>query len=380
MNERVLTRPKPMTLESVEDDEDDLDLVMRDLNDLQLSTPPAITLPVPAAGAFDFKLPLSSPNWPGPRYEELMQFDLLQFVPGNAFKQPGTPTNPKQTGRRRTSKRAPVNDVSMSKSRTQRRLNNETIKAPRVSGNRSRPPRYIQTHTSNRATGFLSLPTELRLTIYRHLCTSYKPFAAQYRCVIKCHQGRLAYEQKRFPREPTLALVNRQVGSEALSVFYRDNVFTFAGIQHRDKKINKMTEDATISKWMRPPCTRFLTTIELHFAYSSDAGSNPSKLIKYTFQKQRNGSLEPSHNLGDVRVNCVCKEAAVHAECLRPLQKQKELSLLLLVRKFIQQRADKLWDDSNVYAHCKIKGMYLLYGLDCKMARCGKATVDSIEI
>ena len=77
-----------------------------------------------------------------------------------------------------------------------------------------------------RPTGFLDLPTEIRLQIYRYCLVSEDPirlYVFEFKRSIPCYKN-------------SLLLVSKKVGLEALDVLYGDNIFqlSFDGWEEYD--------------------------------------------------------------------------------------------------------------------------------------------------
>ena len=113
---------------------------------------------------------------------------------------------------------------------------------------------------------FLSLPSEVRNTIYRHTLVKGK---------ITVNPNRPA------PQPPGLLEVNRQVRSETINIYYRENIFLF--------RFNNMNADNYI-KWCMSSPTRCNTRVEFKFAGTPN-WDNLMRWLEASFRGQAHGLL-----------------------------------------------------------------------------------------
>lgn len=284
------------------------------IDDMDITAPPS--LPIAPSGTFDFRPPAPSPEWPGPRYD-----DLIQFVPG-IFNQPRDtgPSKGKGKQKRTVIKRSSSHDDK----HVPRRPSSKVTKAPTPTNNnksvttpkkpqfcRSPPRRAEPLH-------LLGLPGEIRNQIYRYLYLSKEPLNAQYRPIIRPHQKTARPVVKRFPREPTLALVCKQLRNEASSLFYAENTFVFAtgATLLGGAFVQSMTTTRSLTDWMTASSfTKSLSCIELCLGRKGGPDAYAREGIKYVFRRLADGSTEVRQDLESV-ARCTCLDTKLLTETI----------------------------------------------------------------
>jgi hypothetical protein len=113
----------------------------------------------------------------------------------------------------------------------------------------------------------MDLPAEVRNEIWTLLSIQQDPIEAQLRQI---QPGKVLKGGKiitrRFPQEPAISAVSRQIRMEVLSLFYGLNRFVFEKSSSSILKDLSMTNLKVIKAWMPcPNVSRFLTHIDLRF-------------------------------------------------------------------------------------------------------------------
>lgn len=268
---------------------------------------------------YEFTFSPHAKAWPGPSYDE-----TSLYAPG-CFDNPRTSkrrSKPKSSKRRLSQDHRqathipplppsppPFETTSLQFAKMAARQKKAAQPKPQYFG--SAPPRDPPLH-------LLSLPGEIRNHIYRLLCVSDEPLYPCFRLIIKPKQGRKKQSDtyRRFPREPVLALVCRQLEREALSLFYSENTFTFCRKDPRKvpaiELAPNMTRESFLLRW-RPQrgLADNLTHLELQlFTMASESGHH---LITYTFRKSSDGELHIEYD-ASLPGYCLCAEDKVVEE------------------------------------------------------------------
>jgi hypothetical protein len=116
--------------------------------------------------------------------------------------------------------------------------------------------------------GLLSLPPEIRNAIWALLAVRKDTTEAQLRRIRPCknvsaHRTTII---RRFPREPVLASVNKQLRREVLSIFYGTNTFIFEKNACSMFNDYSMLNPAIIDRWKpRQGLATYVTHIDLSF-------------------------------------------------------------------------------------------------------------------
>jgi hypothetical protein len=150
----------------------------------------------------------------------------------------------------------------------------------------------------------LNLPGELRDILYDILVLQDQPLHPQLRPVLKREGRRLVRVIRRHPLEPTLALVNKQLRHEVLSVFYGANRFILRISTESQLEVYSMTQAANITRFMTAN-TVFLRHLTLEVEARGRLGFTFSFI--YTFKKAQDGKLSIKHSLAGMPY-CTCLE------------------------------------------------------------------------
>lgn len=267
-----------------------LDAITDGVDDIHINALP--NLPIAPSGNFDFCPPVSSPEWPGPRYD-----DLSSIVPGifnrsrdMMLSRTKTKTKQKRTAMKRSTSHDDRNGVR----RPSRKATKSTAMAM-TKQTTPRRPQYCQSPPAREEPlHLLNLPGEIRNQIYRYLYVWKEPLHAKYRPIIKPHKGTVEPAVKRFPREPALALVCKQLRREATSLFYAENTFIFASSAGaQSSRAQSMTKPTNLDRWMMASTlTSSLTHIELRLGDRNSMNASIREAVKYIFRGLPDGSLD----------------------------------------------------------------------------------------
>ena len=330
-----------------------------------------------ASDGLDFEFTVQSPTkWPGPAYDK-----LSMFAPGVFDK--ARPTRPKT--RQKSSKR------KLSQESRQARLRpkeSPSVKAIREIAPHRKSPRPVHYFGPPPARDpphhLLNLPGEIRNHIYHMLCVSHEPITAQFRPIIRPKRGRgdrakLFATNKRFPREPTLALVSRQLMREVLSIFYSENTFVFRRNDEERFRDLIMTRAPMIKKWTpQHNLADSLRSVEVHFTIYGAATGGSKETIVYSLRRLADGSLEVYNNTQAVAPdNCKCFDHTFMLESKKRLEGQTPFdNLLVAAAELPVCRTERLMLDPDI----SMPFATLLYRpkkMTCE--RCGLKTLRALE-
>ncbi|SMQ50407.1 unnamed protein product [Zymoseptoria tritici ST99CH_3D7] len=149
----------------------------------------------------------------------------------------------------------------------------------------------------------LTLPPEIRNQIISLLVLSPTNLTASLRLIQPCPKLRRGTKPlvRRFPLEPNLSLVNRQLHHETLSIFYGSNTFTIANIQFVAKRtggefdkvlrpLSTSTSDALTAWKPRAEWVKKLQSLEVKFGVVNTPLNNlKMHYIVYSIRKVRGG-------------------------------------------------------------------------------------------
>ena len=255
-------------------------------NDSMLATIMAMRgLDIAAESTFDFTVPEGCKEWPAPHYGPYSPHREHQKV--------------SSTHRH---KRLPPSVFSTrpAKVRKPKKTPTKAARSQPLTRHGVIPPR-------DQLLQLLTLPGELRDMIYYLLAVHESPLYPQYR---PCFQGGRSKQQmvRRYPLEPTLAHVNRQLRREVLSVFYGANKFIFE--KSRGPMLHKlsMADAAWLRTWLLAcPSSDHLRSVELRF--NARFRERPI-VITYKLERSLEGSLQLTHDLSTTQY-CTCIEDGV---------------------------------------------------------------------
>lgn len=245
---------------------------------------------------FEFDAPTTCRKWPGLRFAS---FCLHTQIPKHSSKTKSS----KKSSEKKHGRLEDLKHGSRPRTATTHKPKNShpTVLAPTISSPiASRNPPLC----------LMDLPAEVRNEIWTLLTVQKDPIEAQLRPIQSGKRGKITI--RRFPQEPLLASVNKQLRREVLSLFYGTNKFVFEKSAYSVLKDLNMTEIATMKTWKpRKDVAGFLTHIdilfELSFGMSVAYGIhlNDTALtidVKARYNKKK-GSLQ--------RSVCLCGEQAI---------------------------------------------------------------------
>ncbi|KAK5119641.1 hypothetical protein LTR85_007470 [Meristemomyces frigidus] len=245
-------------------------------------------LDISAPSDFDFILPADCPQWPAPHYGP----DSPHLQAAKGSRQPKT--------KRRHAPSTPSTPAKTCKPRSTpaKKAKPEPTRGHLPIPKRDQPLRL------------LTLPGELRDMIYDLLAVREGPLFPQYRPV-HMRGGRKVL--RRYPQEPTLALVNKQLRHEVLSSLYASNVFVFRRSEEQLLQSFSMTDTVWMTRWhcdCTPALSGYLRNVELQL----DARAREGPLtLTYTLKKMAEGRIDVMHDLADTGY-CHCLEDEAVAE------------------------------------------------------------------
>jgi hypothetical protein len=283
-----------------------------------------------ASDDLDFAFTVESPTkWPGPEYDK-----YSMFAPGVFDK--ARPTRPKT--RQKSSKRKLSQEGGQVKLRPKELPSMKSVREVAPSRKSPRPVHYYGPPPARDPPHhLLNLPGEIRNQIYRMLCVNHEPIIAQFRPIIRPKRGRgdrakLFETTKRFPREPMLALVSRQLMREVLSIFYSENTFVFRRNDEERFKDLIMTHAPMIKKWTpQHKLADSLRSVEVHFTIYGTATGGSKETIIYTLRRLADGSLQVSNNTHAIAPDyCKCFDQSFMLESQKRLEGQKPFGNLLV--------------------------------------------------
>ncbi|KAH9833631.1 hypothetical protein Tdes44962_MAKER08765 [Teratosphaeria destructans] len=297
---------------------------------------------------FDFELPPGSTEWPLSPYGP--QSPHLQYAKGRK------PTRDKRC----SAIASPARPV---KARKPKRSTSAKRKAEPRQDHGPLPPRDEPLH-------LLNLPGELRDIIYDILCLRKDQLYAQLRPTLQRKGRHLRKVIRRHPTEPILALVNKQLRCEVLSVFYTANSFVFRRSNEALLETYNMTNPIYLARFMTP-ATCFLRKVELKFEAKGMLGI-PFH-FSYKLQKSQAEVVTISHDLA--KTYCSCLEDNAVAQTLAERNRSGVGNNLVGLAALIStQRQNKL--DGVAYKDRLEGGLYKLPTARCVL--CHRANLTHV--
>ncbi|KAF2774481.1 hypothetical protein EJ03DRAFT_323053 [Teratosphaeria nubilosa] len=238
---------------------------------------------------FDFELPPGSTEWPLSPYGP--QSPHLQYAKGRRSAR----------DKRCSAVASPARPI---KARKPKRSTSAKRKAEPRQDHGPLPPRDEPLH-------LLNLPGELRDIIYDILCLRKDQLYAQLRPTLQKEGRHLRKILRRHPTEPILALVNKQLRREVLSVFYGANSFVFRRSNETLLEKYSMTNPIHLARFMTP-ATCFIRKVELKF--EAKGGLGIQFHFSHKLRKSQAEVVTISHDLA--KTYCSCLEDNAVAETL----------------------------------------------------------------
>ncbi|CZT19165.1 uncharacterized protein RCC_05011 [Ramularia collo-cygni] len=198
---------------------------------------------------FDFDAPTTCQKWPGLQFGS---FCLHKQIPKLNTGRPKPKFSTKKRSRRESFKHGVYpGKASPNKSRKAKAQVLTPATYPPIPSRT--PPAHL-----------MWLPAEVRNQIWTLLSAREDPIAAQFRPIQPCRKGKITI--RRFPQEPLLAAVSKQLRKEVLSLFYGLNKFVFETSTSKSLQNFDMTESANLQKWRpRADVAGFISQVEIRF-------------------------------------------------------------------------------------------------------------------
>lgn len=308
---------------------------------------------------FDFSLPPTCTAWPGPHFGRISLHNVIAKPPKASSKNPKHPTQ-----------RAHGKHCTRQRTWTPPRHTTNSVAPKSVTSVAScTPPRHL-----------LTLPPEIRNACWTLLAVQKGPIEAQLRHIRPCKKPQKLQSQtiRRFPREPVIAAVNKQLRREVLSIFYGTNHFVMEKNACSLFNSLSMTNPAAVQKWNpRPDLANFLSSIDIRYNVMPRPYSMSS--VIYMLRRLANGVVTV-----DVKIErwtgkktaepvdaCLCKEVEV-IDAVREAYQGKdtdlaEMSLAVMKKRLLLMFGNPSTDKSNNY-----------HPSDMTCARCKKDTLEIV--
>lgn len=199
---------------------------------------------------FDFDAPTTCRKWPGPRFGS---FCLHKQIP-------------KTTSKIKLSNRSSEKKRGLDLKQGARPRNAPTHRPRKSRTKASAPSPAILPSAASRIPPLRlkDLPAEVRNEIWTLLAVQKDPIQAQLRPIQLMKNGKKV--MRRFPQEPLVAAVNKQLRKEVLSLFYGMNRFLFEKSAASLLKTYNMTQMPMMKRWQpRSDVAGFLTRVDVRF-------------------------------------------------------------------------------------------------------------------
>lgn len=253
---------------------------------------------------FDFVLPERCLEWPGPKYGA--DSPHTEYAKGT-----------KESTTKRQQSQSPLSKVAKAPKSRLRAMAKHTAQSPTPWNDHGPTPRR------DPPLHLLTLPAELRNTIYDLLVLQSEPIRAQLRPTIKFDPQirRSARVIRRHPQEPALALVNHQVRHEVLSIFYGANKFIFQKSVEPLLDPFRITDSDMLTLWNRGDAARYLRHIELYLeVYLREFDASP---IKFDVRRLVDGRCTIHFSFRGDEEYCKCTEDASVEEVLNSIDDEE---------------------------------------------------------
>lgn len=325
---------------------------------------------------FDFTLHNISTAWPGPPYDE-----HARFAPGVLDKP--------RVARPRSKLRAPKRKLSQHDSihpfRSTKPSHDKTASEHGKQKTHSRPVQYYGSPPRRaEPLRFLTLPGEIRNHIYTILTVTRHPLVAQFKPIVLPHKRPPTVWNnsdlppnivlRRFPREPVLALGNRQLRDEVLSTFYSKNRFVVRQTDHVDLKRHSLLRATELQRWTpKWNMAASLTHIEVHFTVCLSVGEK--RTSNFILRRVTDGIVRVAHET-DTEEYCTCFDERVGRELGATMSAEGRecRDLVQQLGEMMRVRRERLESDSSFI---KVGDKFRTKGLSCP--ECGKKHLRLLE-
>ncbi|KAK5721711.1 hypothetical protein LTR15_006302 [Elasticomyces elasticus] len=293
---------------------------------------------------FDFEPPEQWRPWPGARYgQESPHLQFAKATKATRAKHAATPIKPTRPAKARKPKAASPVKQKPSQPSTLRGVIPQRV-----------PPAHL-----------LTLPPELRNRVYELVAVHDEPQYPQLRPVLAKDRvnGQRLSDDRRFPLEPSLALVNHQLREEVLSVFYGCNRFIFKNSMLLPSF--RMTSPTMQKLWKAArPASHYLQQIELHV---TSQRLPLDYAVTFKIKRLLDGGFEISHDMAEKTSYCCCLEDSAIAETM--IQARGESDVMHVLHILCTKRNVKLADVA-VWGE---DGLYMMPATRCE--HCEKANI-----
>ncbi|KAK4498997.1 hypothetical protein PRZ48_009508 [Zasmidium cellare] len=292
---------------------------------------------LPPQFRFDYEPPTTCRQWPGPRFGS---FSLHKPLPS-------TKTKVKSKGSKQPKKHVQPDDFKQSI---------RPLKAPKPKKTKKKAdvaPALISTKTSrDPPLDLMSLPPELRNAVWSLLAVHEEPLEVQLRPIRPCKRPKELRGAiiRRFPLEPVVASVSRQVRREVLSIFYGDNRFILQQNGGNVYNGRHMTDPAVMEKWLpRRSTAKFLTHVDIRFSAMPRSYIRPMSIV-YSLRRIPDNAITIKvkveraigKNVPQSSQPCTCLEQDVVAELDQGESGEQDLMETAL--KLARKRREILFD------------------------------------
>ena len=281
---------------------------------------------------FDFSLPSTCQQWPGPKFGTHTLHKVIT--------KPSSKSKVKRAGDGQSkSGKVPRPQPKPCKTKPTR----DASPSVRTSVASRDPPLRL-----------LGLPAEIRNLVWTILAVRDEPVEAQLRQIRPCKKL-TTYRKtfiRRFPQEPIVAMVNKQVRRELMSIFYGTNHFVFEKNACSMFAEYSMLNPANMLKWKpKAALASFLTSVDLRF------NALPRTLgmvqIVYGLQRKPDGLITVAVTVektsGKKKKNvdgehfCLCDELGVAGAVVASSEMSGERDLADCAMDVVQKRHDSLF-------------------------------------
>ncbi|EME79802.1 uncharacterized protein MYCFIDRAFT_199457 [Pseudocercospora fijiensis CIRAD86] len=288
---------------------------------------------------FEFHLPTTCATWPGPHFGAKSLHKVIAKPPKTAPK-PAKQYCWPRVARKRA---APLKSAKAKKAK------------------KSSPEPKILTSVASRdpPLHLLSLPAEIRNAFWTLLAVRKNPIEAQLRHIrtAKTPQKPRSQVVRRFPREPVVAAVNKQLRREVLSIFYGTNQFVMEKNACDLYKNLSMTHPGSVQKWSpRPDLANFLSSVDLRYHVMPRPLPYGMGSVVYTLRRLADGRVTI-----DVKAEwpgggkkgpealeaCLCKEIDT-VGAVRDSMQGKDTDLAQVSLAVMRKRLETIFGDPSI--------------------------------
>ncbi|KXT01616.1 hypothetical protein AC578_8010 [Pseudocercospora eumusae] len=285
---------------------------------------------------FEFDLPTTCATWPGPHFGANSLHKVIAKPPRTA------PKVTKQFCRRVDVKKRAIS-LNSARPKKAKRANAE----PKISTSvASRdPPLHL-----------LTLPAEIRNAFWTLLAVRKSPIEAQLRHIRTPKKPQKPRSQvvRRFPREPPVASVNKQLRREVLSIFYGTNRFIMWKNECTIFNNLSMTSPVSVQKWHpKPDLANFLSSIDIRYNVMPRFFGLSS--VTYMLRRLADGQVtidvkvDRAGGMKDTEVleACLCSEIDVISAVRESLQ-GTETDLAQVSLAVMRKRLEKMFGNPSI--------------------------------